>query len=144
TPEQRKEYFTWFLKAANFKGGNSLGGFLRIMKTDAVATLSEPEKTALKPILEARPLAQSPLAPAKPRPFVKNWTLDELTPLVETKMVQRDFDRGRKLFAEAQCFACHRFDNEGGANGPDLTGTAGRFSVRDLLESIVEPSKVIS
>ena len=28
--------------------------------------------------------------------------------------------------------------------GPDLTGLAGRFSVRDLLESIVEPSKVIS
>ena len=28
--------------------------------------------------------------------------------------------------------------------GPDLTGVAGRFSVRDLLESIVEPSKSIS
>ena len=27
---------------------------------------------------------------------------------------------------------------------PDLTGVAGRFSVRDLLESIVEPSKTIS
>jgi putative heme-binding domain-containing protein len=144
TPEQRKEYFTWFLKAANFKGGNSLGGFLKIMKTDAVATLSEPEKAALKPILEAKPLAQSPLAPSKPRAFVKNWSLDEVTPLVEKKMAKRDFDRGRKLFAEAQCFACHRFDNEGGANGPDLTGAAGRFSIRDLLESIVEPSKVIS
>ncbi|HMC90111.1 MAG TPA: heme-binding protein, partial [Gemmataceae bacterium] len=40
--------------------------------------------------------------------------------------------------------ACHRFDNEGGAQGPDLTGAAGRFNVRDLLESIVEPSKEIS
>jgi putative heme-binding domain-containing protein len=28
--------------------------------------------------------------------------------------------------------------------GPDLTGIAGRFSRRDLLESIVEPSKSIS
>ena len=36
----------------------------------------------------------------------------------------RDFDRGRKLFAAAKCFACHRFDNEGGSNGPDLTGVA--------------------
>ena len=33
---------------------------------------------------------------------------------------------------------------EGGGVGPDLTAVAGRFSVRDLLESIVEPSKVIS
>ena len=56
----------------------------------------------------------------------------------------RDFDRGRQLFGEAKCFACHRFDNEGGAHGPDLTGVAGRFSVRDLLESILEPSKAIS
>src|SRR6185369_2017739 len=52
--------------------------------------------------------------------------------------------RGRRLFGEATCFACHRFDNEGGAMGPDLTGLAGRFSKRDLLESIIEPSKVIS
>ncbi len=28
--------------------------------------------------------------------------------------------------------------------GPDLSGVAGRFSARDLLESIVLPSKVIS
>src|SRR5262249_40935468 len=69
---------------------------------------------------------------------------DELLPLVEKGLTKRDFDRGRALFGQATCFACHRFGNEGGANGPDLTGAAGRFSVRDLLESIVEPSKVIS
>jgi putative heme-binding domain-containing protein len=28
--------------------------------------------------------------------------------------------------------------------GPDLTGLAGRFSARDLLESVLEPDKVIS
>ena len=28
--------------------------------------------------------------------------------------------------------------------GPELTGVAGRFSVKDLLESITDPSKVIS
>jgi putative heme-binding domain-containing protein len=48
------------------------------------------------------------------------------------------------LFGEANCFACHRFDNEGGAQGPDLTIVSGRFSVRDLLESILEPNKEIS
>ena len=56
----------------------------------------------------------------------------------------RDFDRGRKLFAAAKCFACHRYDNEGGSNGPDLTGVAGRFSPRDLLESVIDPSKEVS
>src|SRR5205807_620432 len=27
TMDQRRTYFTWFLKAANFKGGNSFAGF---------------------------------------------------------------------------------------------------------------------
>jgi len=48
------------------------------------------------------------------------------------------------MFGAAQCFACHRFDDQGGAVGPDLTALSGRLSPRDLLESIVEPSKVIS
>jgi putative heme-binding domain-containing protein len=144
TLPQRKEYFTWFRRAANFKGGASIGGFLRIMKTDSVATLTPVEKAELKPILEAKPLAPTPIV-GKPRPLVKQWKLDEVAAVVEKGMkARRDFDRGRRLFGEAQCFACHRFDGEGGAMGPDLTGAAGRFSVRDLLESVVEPSKVIS
>jgi putative heme-binding domain-containing protein len=64
--------------------------------------------------------------------------------MVEKGLTKRDYDRGRQLFGEASCFACHRFDNEGGAQGPDLTIASGRFSVRDLLESIIEPSKEIS
>jgi putative heme-binding domain-containing protein len=64
--------------------------------------------------------------------------------MVESGLKNRDFDRGRALFAETKCFSCHRFNNEGGGLGPDLSGVAGRFSVRDLLESIVQPSKVVS
>lgn len=48
------------------------------------------------------------------------------------------------LAAAANCFGCHRFDNQGGALGPDLTSLAGRFSPRDILESVVDPNKVIS
>ncbi len=142
TPEGRKEYFTWFLKAANFKGGASLAGFFKRMKTDAVATLTEPEKKELQPILDAKPLAPTPIV-GKPRPFVKKYKLDDLVPVVEKGLTKRDFDRGRQLFGEALCFACHRFDNEGGSMGPDLTIASGRFSQRDLLESIVDPSKEI-
>ena len=39
---------------------------------------------------------------------------------------------------------CHRVGDEGGSVGPDLTAIASRFSRRDILESIIEPSKVIS
>ena len=37
TLPQRQEYFRWFIKAANYKGGNSLAGFFNIMKNDAIA-----------------------------------------------------------------------------------------------------------
>ena len=125
-------------------GGHSFTGFVRNIKTEAVALLNESEKKELKPILEASPKVDNPWANVKPRPFVKRWTVDELAPLVEKGLTNRDFDRGRSLFGAASCFACHRFANEGGASGPDLTVVSGRFSVRDLLESIVEPSKEIS
>ena len=65
-------------------------------------------------------------------------------PIVEKGLTKRDFDKGRNLFGEAKCFVCHRFNNEGGGLGPDLTVVSGRFGPRDLLESIIEPSKVIS
>jgi putative heme-binding domain-containing protein len=143
TRAQRTEYFSWYLRAAGFKGGASLKGFLRLMKNDALATLTEAERKELQPLVESKPLPPA-LAASKPRPLYRHWKPDELAPLVEKGLHQRDFERGRRLFGEASCFSCHRINNEGGAQGPDLTQAAGRFSVRDLLESILDPSKEIS
>ena len=146
TPELRKAYFSWIARAADFKGGPSLAGFFRQIKEAALASLTESEKVDLKPILEAPPRPKATAAVAGPaRGFVKSWTVDELVPVVEAGLKQkRDFDRGRTLFAAANCFSCHRFDDEGAAVGPDLTAVSGRFGPRDLLESIILPSKVIS
>jgi putative heme-binding domain-containing protein len=141
----REEYFRWFLKAANFKGGASLAGFLRDMRNDAIATLSVEEKTVLNPILEAKPERKSPQELLAGRQMVKEWTVEELVPIAERGLKGgRNFERGRALFGAVGCASCHRFDNDGASVGPDLTSVAGRFSVRDLLESIVEPSKAIS
>jgi len=145
TTPLREEYFRWFLKAANFKGGASLAGFMRDMKNDAIGNLSEEEKTALKTILEAKPERKSPQELLAGRRIVKEWTVDELVPIVDRGLKGgRNFERGRNLFGAVGCASCHRFDNDGASVGPDLTSVSGRFSVRDLLESIVEPSKAIS
>jgi putative heme-binding domain-containing protein len=145
TPALRETYFRWFLSAANFKGGASLAGFLRDMKDDAMATLGEQEKLALKPILEAKPEKKSHLELLAARKFVKEWTVDQLAPTVERGLKGgRDFNRGRQLFGAAGCASCHRFDNEGAAVGPDLTAVSGRFNIRDLLESVIIPSKEVS
>jgi putative heme-binding domain-containing protein len=52
-------------------------------------------------------------------------------------------DAGRPLFEE-RCAACHRFGGIGKDVGPDLTTITSRFKKRDILESILWPSKVIS
>jgi putative heme-binding domain-containing protein len=52
-------------------------------------------------------------------------------------------DAGRPLFEE-RCAACHRFGGIGKDVGPDLTTITSRFKKKDILESILWPSKVIS
>jgi putative heme-binding domain-containing protein len=144
TPELRKAYFEWCLKAQSYRGGASFALFVQNIKNDAVATLTDAEKESLKELLEAKPESTVPVIVAKPRPVVKEYKFEELLALTQNGLTGRDFDRGRQMFGAANCFACHRFDNAGGAVGPDLSGLAGRFGVRDILESIVDPSKVIS
>ena len=76
---------------------------------------------------------------------MKAYKLDDLAPASRgAEGGPRLRPRAASCSRAAKCFACHRFDNEGGSNGPDLTGVAGRFSPRDLLESIIDPSKEIS
>ena len=62
----------------------------------------------------------------------------------QTVNTRLNLARGRKLFTETGCAQCHRLGNEGGFIGPDLTAVASRFDRRTLLESIIEPSKVVA
>lgn len=142
----REEYFRWFVETAPaYRGGNTFSSSLRTMREDAVATLTDEERKALAPILDAAPKRTSLAEILAARPVVKEWTLEELEPVVQRGLTgERSYERGRRLYGEAGCAACHRFAQDGGLVGPDLTTVAGRFSVRDLLESIVEPSRTIS
>ncbi len=144
TPELQKDYFSWFTRAAGYRGGASFSLFVANIRKDALAKLSPGEKKVLKPILEAKASGSATPFAAKPRPHVKDWTMEHLVPLLSKELKNRDYENGRKMFGAASCFACHRFDGQGGAIGPDLTTLAGRFSPRDILESIVLPSKQIS
>ncbi len=143
----RSDYFAWFLKAANYRGGASLVHIIANIRADAEATLSEQEKIDLAKILTRKPQIKSPLETAMAalagRSTFTNWTLDDLSGAGE-HMTERDFERGRKMFAATACFSCHRFNNEGGATGPDLTSAGHRYSPRDFLEQIINPSKEIN
>jgi mono/diheme cytochrome c family protein len=115
--------------------------YLRQIKSAAAGRLTAADRSALGDLLAEKPRAD-PYAALKGRPVVKAWKVDDLLPAA-ADLKARDFDRGRRVFAAALCFGCHRFAGQGGMTGPDLTGVAGRYDARTLLESVLDPSKVI-
>ena len=145
--ELHEAYFNWFLKAASYRGGASFDKFMQFIRDDAIASLSDQQKGALKELLAKKPVKKSALenlgAIFADRSETK-WTLDELSATARTQLNQRDFANGRKMFAAAGCYACHRFQNQGGMTGPDLTSAGRRYSPHDLLDQVVHPSKVIN
>jgi putative heme-binding domain-containing protein len=145
TPQQREQYFAWFNKARSYRGGNSFSKFIERIKDQALAKVPESERAALAGVLnpaEELPVHALPAGPA--RQFVKNWTVADLAPELDKVSKGRNFARGKEIFASVQCLQCHHFGPEGGNVGPVLTAVANRFNRRDLLESIIEPSKGIS
>ena len=147
TDELHTAYFEWFTKAANYRGGASFEKYIQFIRADAVASLSESQKESLKEILAKKPVKKSALenlgAIFTGRSKTE-WTLDELSQAARSNLKKRDFANGRRMFAAAGCFACHRFRNQGGMTGPDLTTAGRRYSPHDLLDQVINPSKVIN
>jgi putative heme-binding domain-containing protein len=142
TLDQRKIYFNWFNGALKRNGGASYQGFINNIRKEALANVSESEKKALAATTLAPPPKLSELP--KPKGPGHKWTLGELVSASQTGLRERSFENGKRMFAAARCLSCHRFDGNGGATGSDLSNVAGRFSVTDLSDSIINPSKVIS
>jgi putative heme-binding domain-containing protein len=159
TPEMRQKYFAWFKRdrsqdkhpeevtkwfadvQRDYSDGASFPKFMANIKRDAISTLNEAEKTELADLILTDPGKAQPKAERK---FVKEWTMADLVPELADAGKGRNFRRGREAFTATQCILCHKFGTEGGSVGPDITGAASRFNRRDLLETIIEPSKVIS
>jgi putative heme-binding domain-containing protein len=158
TPTTQRAYLSWFNAARakqhpehvvqwftdagiNFNNGSSFQGFLKKAQEEATAWIAPADLAALGDLSKPAPAAQ---APVEPRKFVKEYTTAELLPMLDKVSKGRDFTKGKAAFTAAQCMVCHRYGEEGGAVAPDLTAVASRFKRQDILESITQPSKVVS
>ncbi len=142
TLEQRKAFYAALAEARTKTGGASYQGFLNQMDNDAFASTTDGDRLAI----EATGLRKAYKAKELPKPAGpgQDWTTAGLVGM-EAKLTKgRNFKNGERMFAAARCVVCHRFGGDGGATGPDLTQLAGRFTLRDMVEAITEPSKVIS
>ncbi|MCE9630787.1 MAG: c-type cytochrome [Planctomycetia bacterium] len=144
TAADRKTYYDWFSRAQGWAGGNSFRKFLTNIETESLTGLSENDKLALEATGIRKPYIPPPLP--KPEGPGRTWTVDDVVSAASKGLEpgSRNFAHGQRTFAAARCIVCHRFGNDGGATGPDLTQAAGRFPIKDLVEAIVEPSRVVS
>ncbi len=157
TTQTRTAYLEWFLKAANFRGGASFDKFIEFIRNDALNTFSTVEKAELATLIEQKPIRKSAIEnvgaifagrkenayPLEELVAMANEGLNHNGSLTDG-LLRRDLENGRKMFGAAACFTCHRFGNAGGMTGPDLTSAGRRYSIKDLLEQIVTPSKEIN
>jgi putative heme-binding domain-containing protein len=163
TPEQRRQYFAWWAIKRNptqhpetclkwfadagrdYGDGASFGNFLVKIRRTAMANVPQQELVALQPVLDSwiEP-APKLKKPKKERTFVKNWQISDLMDDLDKVGKGRNFAQGQDAVYGSLCLMCHRMGDEGGSVGPDLTAVASRYSRQAILESILEPSKVIS
>lgn len=143
TPALHKEFFSWFPRTAQWKGGNSFAKFIQNIRADALENVTDVAEKVVLDELSKKPavLASNLVMPRGPG---KAYTVEDIVELAKDGLKRRNFEHGKAMFTTTQCATCHHFANDGGNIGPDLTGAGNRYSIRDLAESILEPSKVIS
>ncbi len=142
TPNLRKEFFGFLDELSLAQGGNSLKGFVRNIRKEAVAMVPAAERAAFEastPVVKATPIpaAQGPGRLWTHAEALKAWENGKATGTL-------DFANGQKMFAAALCSQCHRMGGAGGAQGPDLTGLGVRTAAADMLTSLIQPSAVVS
>ncbi len=143
TLEHRKDYFGWLNDSLENSGGRSFTGYIRAIREDAIEHLAPEDAAAVAGLLKEIGTIDLSKLPTPVGPPVA-WTVDSAMKLFEGDLRGRNFENGKKMFSGGLCIACHRFGGSGGTSGPDLGSVGMRFSIRDIIVSICEPSQSIS
>lgn len=115
------------------------------LRNEFLSHMSNEQRAALADISSENfnPVPSFKITP--PKGPGKKWTLGEAMTLSDPGLLaEASFESGRNLFHSIKCGTCHRFDGLGGGVGSDLTTVKNKFDAKYLIESIIEPSKVIS
>ena len=92
---------------------------------------------------EHYPNEPEPKLPTAPQG--SRWSFQEILDYLNgPEASQGSAQRGKAVFAKAQCIKCHRYGTEGEGIGPDLTTVSQRVQKKENLESVIYPSHTIS
>ncbi|MBI3413954.1 MAG: heme-binding protein [Verrucomicrobia bacterium] len=144
TLDARRTCFDALNRAEKMQGARQYFKALQDIRAEMLTALTPTERAALAPVLLVNAKPATTNAPAA---FVKAWQMSDIVPLLEKVSATRSLESGRAALVTAQCVLCHRVVNDpklpAGLLGPDLTAVSSRFNRRDLLEQILDPSKII-
>ena len=143
TTALRERYFNWFATASRTHGGASLEGFLTRIRTDALEAVPEQERERFA-LIGSTTQDSAPIGVASPQGPGRAWTVEEVLALAQQGFTNRDFENGKRMYAAANCVNCHRFAGTGQMGGSDLTALVTHYTLRDLIESTIEPSRRLS
>lgn len=147
TPELRAKYFAWFANAFRYQGGRSYIGFIDKARKLALANVPKDQFERYDKLSGADLLTKSGndlVTDYAPKGPGRRWELDSALAVVDSGLIARNYDTGKKLYSAILCSTCHSMQGEGGDIGPDLTQLGTRFSNKDMLESIIYPDKAVS
>ncbi|MFT7669097.1 MAG: putative heme-binding domain-containing protein [Planctomycetota bacterium] len=143
TPELRLRYFSAIKGSIEgFLGGASMQQYLTRARDQAMASLSKEDRLWITQQLEVKP--QAIVKAAVPASFVRAWSMQDFADDLDQDWSVRDRKLGKELYERATCTTCHRMAGTGGSTGPDLSAASGRFSARDVLETMIDPNLEIS
>ena len=149
TPEARRTVFDALDRADRLPGGRTYFTSIVNVRKELLASLTPEERVTLGGSAGLRPAAgaKSDLPTPPPPRFVKDWKLADLEPRLGEVSKGRSYEGARTALLTAQCVHCHRVSNDpafpNSVIGPELLAVGARFSRRDLLLHIIEPSAVI-
>ncbi len=156
TRSQRDRLIDWFERAWRFRGAASMQGYMDALWDSALRLLPAEERQLAEArreaMLEERTQQLAWLAAADddstPSDSVlRNMSFPELSDYLELdpmSYARATLEEGRRVFYRAKCVDCHVFGSEGRGGGPDLSTVVKRFRRREILESIMYPSLVVS
>lgn len=146
TLEQRRVVFEALNKAEKINGASTYFKAISDTRSELAAALKPEEMLKLADVIHPpKPAALSPHA--MPGHTYRVWKMEDL----ESRLIEvgkgRSFEKGKAAAIATQCVFCHTMSSDrslpAGLFGPELVQVSARFGRRDLLDHILNPSKVV-
>jgi putative heme-binding domain-containing protein len=127
-------------------GGKQYANFIKAIQRKALDNVSDDEREYFESLSSESMNQQADLMKDVKMPIGpgKNYTVSDVEKAFDANKQNANFKNGENFFRASLCVSCHSIKGVGGNSGPELTQIGTRFSIKDMAEAIIHPSKAVS